>query len=203
MGNLQKKEYDEITKQRENILDELKLLRENEAVKRYFSLIDQNKNLCSKQLELYQGIKQEEYKSCEHILVHSKIDYDRYEGRTYKSCGCIKCGLDNSVLNYEWEYLPIERQIMYTHLKEECFAGMIKGVETEVACDLDLAQAIFSKIKEVHPDIDDTTAIKYFEIALDDIRNIKVSDERKVGRAKRLSLNPEFKRWSYDDVCND
>ena len=86
---------------------------------------------------------------------------------------------------------------------DNCFAGMIKGVETEVACDLDLAQAIFSKIKEVHPDIDDTTAIKYFEIALDDIRNIKVSDERKVGRAKRLSLKPEFKRWSYDDVCND
>ncbi len=203
MVNLQKKEYDEIKKQRENILDELKLLRENEAVKRYLSLIDQNKDLHNKQLELYQGIKQEEYKSCEHILVYSKIDYDRYEGRTYKSCGCIKCGLDNSVLNYEWKYLPFERQIMYTHLMDNCFAGMIKGVETEVACDLDLAQAIFSKIKEVHPDIDDTTAIKYFEIALDDIRNIKVSDERKVGRAKRLSLKPEFKRWSYDDVCND
>ena len=46
-------------------------------------------------------------------------------------------------------------------------------------------------------------AIKYFKVALDDIRNIKVSDERKTGRAKRLSLNHKFRRWNARDVYND
>ena len=37
---------------------------------------------------------------------------------------------------------------------------------------------------------------KYFEIVLENIRNIKVNDERKCDRAKRLSLNPEFDKWN-------
>ena len=41
----------------------------------------------------------------------------------------------------------------------------------------------------------DLIAIKYFEIALDNIRNIDVSDERKVNRAKRLALMPSFNKW--------
>ena len=68
-------------------------------------------------------------------------------------------------------------------------------METKLVCNLDLAKAIYSKIKEAHPDIDDETARKYFEISLDDIRNIKVNDERKKSRAKRLSLNPDFNKW--------
>ena len=68
--------------------------------------------------------------------------------------------------------------------------------------DLDLAKAIYSKIKESHPDIDDETARKYFEIALDNIRKIKVNDERKVSRAKRLSLSPKFNKWTGCDVSS-
>lgn len=87
---------------------------------------------------------------------------------------------------------------MYDYLrKNNC---RIKGIETEIACDLDLAQAIYSKIKEAHPDIDDKTAIKYFEIALGDIRNIKVNENRKINRAKRLLLEPSFTRWNGWDV---
>lgn len=51
-------------------------------------------------------------------------------------------------------------------------------------------------------DIDDKTVIKYFEIALDDIRNIEVSDERKKSRAKRLGLSKDFNRWNwYFKLC--
>lgn len=66
-------------------------------------------------------------------------------------------------------------------------------METNIVCDLDLACEIYSKIKEAHPDIN----------ALDHIRNTKVSDDRKVNRAKRLSLNPNFKRWNASDIWND
>jgi len=44
--------------------------------------------------------------------------------------------------------------------------------------------------------IDDLTAIKYFNHAIGNIRNIKVSEERKVKRAKRLSLSSGFNNWS-------
>ena len=69
------------------------------------------------------------------------------------------------------------------------------GIDTKMFCDLDLAKAIYSKIREAHPNIDDETARKYFEIALDNIKNIKVSDERKTSRAKRLSLSLKFYKW--------
>lgn len=198
MSNL-KKEYDEITKQRKKIIEEMKPLEENDVVKKYFELKKQNENLYEKQLTLYQEMKKEEYKCCEHILVYSEIEYDRYEGRTYRSCGCIKCGLDNSVSKRERKWLPFFQKIMYDYLSEKYLSGR----EIKIACDLDLAQAIYSKIKEIHPDINDEIAVKYFEIALDNIRNIKVSEERKTNRAKRLSLDPKFKNWYGSDVHHD
>ena len=157
MENLLKK-YDEIINQRKAIITEMKSL-ENESLKKYFNLKKQNESLYVDQLNLYKDIKMNEYESCNHILVYSKIDYDYYEGRTYKSCGCIKCGLDNSL------------------------------------CDIDLAQAIYKKIKSNYPNIDDAQAIKFFKVSLKNIRNIKVNDERKVSRAKRLALSPDFAKW--------
>ena len=198
MSNL-KKEYDEVTEQRKRIIEEIKPLEENDVVKKYFELKKQNEILYEKQLTLYKEMKNEEYECCEHVLVYSEIDYDRYEGRTYRSRGCIKCGLDNSVSKQRREWLSFYQKIMYDYLSKKYLSGM----ETKIACDLDLAQAIYSKIKETHPNIADEMAIKYFEIALDNIRNIKVSEERKTNRAKRLSLNPRFNSWNSSDVYHD
>ena len=191
MSNL-KKDYDEIKKQREKIIEELKLLSETDVIKKYFELKKQCEVLDDKQSNLYKEIKNEEYKCCEHILVCSEIDRDEYEGRVYRSYGCIKCDLEESVSRRYREYLPFYQKIMYDYLDGRYIRS---GMETKLVCNLDLAKAIYSKIKEAHPDIDDETARKYFEISLDDIRNIKVNDERKKSRAKRLSLNPDFNKW--------
>ena len=51
---------------------------------------------------------------------------------------------------------------MYDYLRKP----HLRGKETNITCDLELAYAIYSKIKEVHPDIDADTALGYFEIAL-------------------------------------
>ena len=198
MSNL-KKEYDEATEQRKRIIEEIKALEENDVVKKYLEIKKQNENLYEKQLTLYEKMKNEEYECCEHVLVYSEIDYDRYEGRTYRSRGCIKCGLDNSVSKQRREWLSFYQKIMYDYLSKK----YLSGLETKIACDLDLAQAIYSKIKETHPGIDDEMAIKYFKIALENIRNIKVSEERKTKRAKRLSLNPKFNSWNGSDVYHD
>ena len=42
----------------------------------------------------------------------------RYEGRKYESCGCIKCGLDNSVLYESRDCLSGTQKIMYDYLKK-------------------------------------------------------------------------------------
>ena len=191
-----KRKYEELKNQREKTIEELNQLREDDRVKRYIELQSKNETLYNEQIALYQELKKEEYSSCNHILVYSEIDYDRYEGRSYKRCGCIKCGLDGSVSSQSREYLPFSQKIMYDYLRK----NHLRGKETNIACDLDLAHAIYSKVKEVHPDIDDDTAIGYFEIALNNIRSTKVSEDRKTNRAKRLSLGSKFKNWNASDV---
>ena len=50
--------------------------------------------------------------------MNSKVEHDSWEGRVYKSCGCIKCGLDDSVLDKKREWLSFHQKIMYDYLKE-------------------------------------------------------------------------------------
>lgn len=98
---------------------------------------------------------------------------------------------------HDLDWFTLEQRVMYDFLENYSYRS---GIDTHVSCDLDLAKAIYSKIKEAHPDIDDEIARKYFEIALDNIRKIKVNDERKVSRAKRLSLSPKFNEWTARDI---
>ena len=58
------------------------------------------------------------------------------------------------------------------------------------ACNSKMAKAIIKRIKEANNDIKRDELIKYFEIALDNMMDIEVSDERTKGRAKRLGVKP-------------
>jgi len=158
--------------------------------------------LASQQKDLYKQIKVGEYSSCNHIWVNTLHDYDSYEGRSYNYDGCVKCGLDQRIFHLMESYLSpdwltLNQRIMYDYMRNHSYKS---GIDTNLLCDLDLAKAIYAKIKEVHPDIDDETAVKYLKVALHNIRDTKVSDERKVNRAKRLSLKPEFNKWTGFDV---
>ena len=190
------KEYNELVTEKNKIIDELNELKSKEIIKRYMKLKEENELLYNKQIELYKRIKINEYDNCKHILVYSKIEYDSFEERSYRSRGCIKCGLDNSVLDEDKRLLSFNKKIMYDYLR----AGRYLSKKATYMCDIDLATAIYKRIKEVYPCIDDETATKYFEIALDNIRNIKVSKERKQSRAKRLGLNLNFKNWDANDI---
>ena len=199
MGSL-KEQYDKIVTERKELIEQINALADDKTVKKYFELRSQNDKLSNQQRDLYKQIKIEEYSSCNHIWVDTLHDYDSWEGRSYNYCGCIKCGLDKRVLmesyhNLAW--LTLDQRIMYNILRNHSYRA---GIDTNLLCDLDLAKAIYSKIKEVHPDIDDETAIKYFKVALHNIRDIRVSEERKVSRAKRLLLKPDFNKWTGWDV---
>lgn len=176
--------YNEIIEIRKRIKKEIKLLEEDKKVRRYLEL---------KKMLNY-SLNNEQYDLCRHVLVYSKV-YDD----DIKRCGCIKCGLDESVLDENRDELSLNNKIMYDYLKNH--HSRIDGIKTGNKCDLSLAQAIYFKLKEVYPNINDLKAIKYFEIALDNIRNIDVSNERKISRAKRLALKPSFNKWNAKDVC--
>ena len=197
-----KEQYNHIVSERQTIIDQINVLAENETVKEYFALREQNEKLASQQKDLYKQIKVEEYSSCNHIWVNTLHDYDSWEGRSYNYHGCVKCGLDKRVFHlmerfHSLDWLTLDQRIMYDFVKNHHSSS---GINSNLLCDLDLAKAIYAKIKEVHPDIDDETAVKYLKVALHNIRDIKVSDERKESRAKRLSLKPGFNKWTGFDV---
>lgn len=193
-------EYDRIACEMEQIHSELDELHNNESVKRYLELRKMSKRLLQEQIECVKKISHNNYYECNHILVYSRIHYDSDKGRNYKSCGCIKCGLDSSVMSFGKEQLTLGEQIMYDYLVDNM--DDFVGKNTNILCDISLAKKIYSKIVQSHPNIDDLTAIKYFENALNNIRCNDVSDERRENRAKRLSLSPKFNKWDGLDICN-
>lgn len=197
-----KEQYDQIVLEREGIIEQINVLAENEIVKKYFSLREQNNKLSEQQKDLYTRIKVGEYSSCNHIWVNTLCEYDGWEGRSYNYCGCVKCGLDRRVFHlmeryHSLEWLTLDQRIMYYFMKNH---SSNFGIDSNLLCDLDLAKAIYAKIKKVHPDIDDETAVKYLKVALHNIRDTKVSDERKESRAKRLLLKSSFNKWNGSDV---
>jgi hypothetical protein len=99
---------------------------------------------------------------------------------------CIKCGLSTDVLTSYREELNELGRVRYDYLTE---TGLI-GINNGYCCDPDLANEIYTRIKKANPGIDEKTAIKYFEIALDNMMSIKVHNERIRSRAKRLDVNP-------------
>lgn len=194
-----RKQYEKTTLEIEELIRKMNSLKENEMVKRYFDLFIKENELAHQQRNLYRQLKTEDYESCNHIWVNIGRSS---EGLRRPNCsGCIKCGLDESIYQLIGPYrdldcLTFKQQIMYDFMKRGGYKR--KGIHTDVLCDFDLAKAIYSRIKETYPDIDDETAKKYFEIALADIREIKINDERKVSRAKRLSLSPKFNKWNVE-----
>lgn len=201
MNNL-KSEYDRLVSEKEKIIEQIDALKDTDIVKKYLELCSKSYELENRQKALYKQMKREQYSSCNHIWINTLHNYDKWEGRSHDYHGCIKCGLDQRVFHLRQLYsdldlFTLEQRVMYDFMKECLYYS---GIDTKILCDLDLAKAVYSKIKEVHPNIDDETALKYFVVALNDIRKIEVSDERKVNRAKRLSLSPKFDRWTGWDV---
>ena len=132
-----------------------------------------------------------EYENCNHLWAISMDEYEEYD------CFCVKCGLNYKSLRLtnrgKEDSLSFDERVMASVLKGQSF---VNDADINIVCDIELAMALYKKIREYHPDIDDKTVIKYFEIALDDIRNTKVSDKRKKSRAKRLGLSKDFNRWN-------
>lgn len=197
-----KNQYENVKLERAQIIEQLNDLKQDEKVKKYLELSELNRGLIQKQHTLYEQVKREEYSSCNHIWVTTLHEYDNVEGRSYDYCGCIKCGLDVRVFDLMERYhnrgvLTLDEKIMYDFLRRHSYISSTDytvGTNTNLSCDLGLAKAIYSKIKEEYPDIDDETAIKYFKDVLHNIRNTKENDEIKIDKEKGLSLSPNLNK---------
>jgi len=77
------------------------------------------------------------------------------------------------------------------------------GIVIKDICSLDLARAIYSGILKVYPDIKDEIAIKYFKVALNNIRTNNVTQNVREKRVKRLGLHPSFKSWDARSVIRN
>ena len=194
-----RKKYNEIVNKRKEVIEELVILENSDIVSKYLRLKKENLELLEQEQELYTHIKKQSYASCKHLTIYTKVYYDYLDGKRYTSCGCMKCGLNSNVLDYDRKWLSIEERTMYDYLKK----NMNFRSTSDVICDLSLAKAIYKKIKENHPGINDKLARKYFEIALDNIRSIPVNEKRKESRIKRLNLKSNFNKWNVKDVTMD
>jgi len=175
-----KTEYEKVISERKEVLNELNLLTEDEKVKRFIELYEKEKTLANKQNGLYNKNKRLEYSSCDHIWVRVAHDYDSWEGRGYDYHGCVKCGLDGSVLlemeslhNPQW--LANDRRIMYDYIRNNY--GYYSGTHTDLSCDLETGMSLYKKIKSVFPEVDDDAIVKYLEVA---INTEKESKEKKL-----------------------
>ena len=187
-----KKIYQEILNEININQDKIKELENNDIIKQYFILLKESKELEEKRMKNYKNMKLDEFRHCKHIWIISSTV------TKVESYGCIKCGLDEKFYNNPNSYeFSFQEQIMYEYMIEH---PSLDGIITDIYCDLELAKAIFKKIKEKNPTISDELILKYFEISLDNIRNIPVSEDRKTSRIKRLSLNTKFKRWNKSDI---
>ena len=65
----------------------------------------------------------------------------------------------------------------------------------EFECNLELAHAIYTRLKEEYPGVPDEAIARYFTSALYMIQKYPVSEKRKAGRAKRLGLSEDFNEW--------
>lgn len=189
-----RKNYEEMLSEMKKINSRLEELMEDKQVQEYLALDGRRIELEPELLSLHTDMKKEEFSKCSHIWIPVSKNVDYYEGRSDIDYGCMKCGLDQRVLSASYpEFLSVDDKIMYNYLRQHY--AIHQGIKSHTLCDLDLAHAMYSKIVEYHPEIDDVTALKYFEIALDDMRNIRVNDDRKESRVKRLMLKPGFHNW--------
>lgn len=157
----EKEEYEAIIKYRKKLCSEIVELEETPDVKKYKELISRNQRLKKHENELYIHLKNKEYDNCNHVLVYTEEDDKRREGRIYKYCGCIKCGLDESILKTQGKEKKLEDQVKYTYLVLN--NSKIEGKQIGLDCGINLAMSIYENIIADNKEIDDDTLIKLFK----------------------------------------
>ena len=156
------KNYEELVKEKKRVIEKIQELESNDMVAKYLELIKSNEKLSKEERILYEAVKEEEYSSCEHIILRFNDHYDGYE-KTYNK-GCIKCGLNDTVLAEQYSSnMYWKDKIMYNYIIRNHFSfGLIKEDLHIKNIPFFLAKGIYTEMSRIHPNIDNDLAIKYF-----------------------------------------
>ena len=142
----------------------------NPVIIEYKNLKLKRINLNKEIYDLRYDIKMDKMKKCG---IH-------YFAGNSKSRLCLKCGYNTD--SYD-EKSP-EKIAMMNY--EYCYGKSMQFIH-KYNIDVKVAQKIYNKILEANPGIDSDTAIKYFEIALDNMI-VETSYRKDMNRAKRLGV---------------
>lgn len=129
----------------------------------------------------------EKIQRCQHYIAYDNPVYQISTDTTIYDYYCPKCGLASELASYDREDLSDEDKVRYDYFESNGIASK-KGNYNYVV-DRDLAMSIYEIILEKNPGINSKTAIKYFEIALDNMIDKPVTDEAIEHRAERLGTN--------------
>lgn len=162
MENNEEKEYKEVLNEYFKVSDEINHIEQYKIIKKYLNLKEKQRLLDLKEIELYKQKLLNRYTTCHHILVetHTEAYYD-YEGRTYHYYGCIKCGLDEAVIEREYG-LNREESMMLEVVKENRLYS-IHGKRTGIRCNIYDAREFYKELSEKYPDLDEETMIELFK----------------------------------------
>lgn len=170
--------FNEIVTEKEKIELERKELEKDPKVQEYIRIVRKTIEANKQYQSVYKTLKKHEYDECSHILVYTKEEIGKREGRTYTHSGCIKCGLDDSTLYIQKP--TFEESVMADYIKSQK-SWIINGKQLNITCPLPIACGIYESIKEANPNITDEDAITLFKLSLIDtyIEENKTKTEEK------------------------
>ena len=186
-----KKEYEQVSLEREDIIVQIEHLKESEIIKKYFNLLSQSEELSTKKEKLYEQIKKEEYSSCNHIWIPTYINNFVANGVTYHTC--VKCGLDENVSREPM--LGLEKKIMWNYIFLNPYRT---GIYIQEVCDINLARDIYMKIIMEYPDLDDKNIADYLDIAIRDIQNHQSEFTKELEDRFLKNIGPKLIRKKED-----
>lgn len=167
----------------ESVLDKLK---SDKKVMLYTATQHKLRSLKLTQKVLEDDEYRDKLRYCKHICCPSTDK--RYPGNKFEHC--VACGLDSKIAKRDYSGLDRKERIMFDVVKEGYWVSQY--IRFYPMCDYELAKAVYDRIIEKYPDIDTITMIKYMGIAVENMKEIPVSEERQKSRVKRLNLNPDY-----------
>jgi len=151
---------------KDKIIHELDCLRKSEILSNYLKYKNELEELNGNLIDLRIEMLYKKFSLCNHIMVYTTDPYENPDKLTDRSCACIKCGLDNSVLDRLKDSLSEEQLIMYNYLKNP-YNYSANTLNTHIVCDLELGKNIYNEIIENNPNIDDNSLIELFKFKLE------------------------------------
>ena len=192
-----KEEITDISKQIEE-------LTKNDAVIEYLLLCSEIDDLYDKEHSLCDDIRTQRILNCDHIFVNERINYSQEfspEKQRYvnipasSELKCIKCSLNaKRILRPGKEMLTHLVSRNSVIISDYAKTIKLRSFEPLQYPSFDLGSAVYQRILERNPDIDEETAKRYYESAMRNIIGKDMPKAKHIDRAKRLNFtNPNIK----------